>query len=87
MDRKQTAAVADEAYGMLSARQPDPDAQRHGPTEPSATRREVDITKTKANGHILDNRIFGRALGDDMCRTIEMTQHAEYQGISGAFAG
>ena len=87
MDREQTAAVADKADGMLSGRQPDADAQRHGPTQPAATGREVDITKAKANGHILDDRVFGRALGDDMCRTIETPQHSEDQSVGGSFAG
>ena len=38
MDREQAAAVAHEADGVLSRRKSDPDAERHGPAQPSATR-------------------------------------------------
>ena len=45
MNRKQTAAVADEADSVLSRRQPDADAERHRPTHPAAAGREMDSRK------------------------------------------
>jgi len=45
MNRKQTAAGADEADSVLSRRQPDADAERHRPSHPAAAGREMDSRK------------------------------------------
>jgi len=38
MDREEATAIANEAYGMFSRRKTDSDAERHGPTQTTATR-------------------------------------------------
>jgi predicted nucleic acid-binding protein len=58
VDREKAPAIPNEAHRGLTDRKADTDAERHGPAEPSATRREVDIPKSKSNGQVLHDRIF-----------------------------
>src|ERR1700735_3958351 len=85
--RKETSAIADKTHGVLAGRETNPDTKRHGPAQTSAAWRKMDIPKAEANRHVLHDCVFGRALGNDVRRPIEVSQHAQYQGVARAFAG